>query len=128
PQAVLELSDEGTGVPERRVLHRVLAQDQHGELGQVVTGEDVQRAALELLPHRREAVAVEAGAVADPEGLGHAVASRPGPDGPANACAMSSQCPASAPTATSAVSARCVRWVASRQKSYADPLTRCAAS
>ncbi len=70
-EAVLELADEGPGVPQRRVLQLVAAEDQHRQLGQVVTGEDVQRPALEHLAHRREPVAVEAGAVADPEDVSH---------------------------------------------------------
>ena len=41
---------------------------------------------------------------------------------------MSSHRSASGPTATRAVSARCTRWVTSRQKSYAGPVTVCAAS
>ena len=36
---------------------------------------------------------------------------------------MVSQCSASAPLATRSVSSRCTRWVTSRQKSYADPVT-----
>ena len=83
-------------------------------------------AALEHLAHRREPVAVEAGAVADPQrdALSHE-APVPRPAGPAKAWAMSSHRSASAPTATRSVSARWTRWVTSRQKSYGragDPL------
>ena len=41
---------------------------------------------------------------------------------------MDSQVLASRPTATREVSARLTRWVTSRQKSYAEPVTVCAAS
>ncbi len=92
PRRVLDLRHERSCVAEVGVLHRVLAEDQHGQLGQVVAGEDVERstvrAALEHLAHRREAVAVEAGAVADQQrGLARLgiAASRPGPDGPGEA-------------------------------------------
>ena len=67
PEAVLDLADEGAGVAEAGVLELVAAEDEHGELGEVVAGDDVQLAALELLAHRAEPVAVEAGAVADPQ-------------------------------------------------------------
>ena len=127
PEAVLDLAHEGARVAERGVLHRVLAEDQHGQLGEVVAGEDVERAAVEHLAHRAEAVAVEAGAVADPEHAAHRCA-LPSPGGPAKACAMPSHRSASSPTATRSVSSRCTRWVASRQKSYAEPVTDCAAS
>ena len=50
-EAVLDLTDEGAGVAERGVLELVLAEDEHGELGEVVAGEDVELAALEHLPH-----------------------------------------------------------------------------
>ena len=41
-EAVLDLADEGAGVAEGRVLELVLAEDEHGELGEVVAGEDVE--------------------------------------------------------------------------------------
>ena len=101
PEAVLELTDEGLRVAQRRVLHRVLAEDQHGQLGEVVAGQDVEAlsiflATLEHLAHRGEPVAVEAGAVADAS----LRCARPSPAGPANAWAIVSHCSASAPTAT----------------------------
>ena len=124
PEAVLDLADEGARVAEARVLHRVLAEDQHGELGEVVAGEDVEAlavtGALDHLAHRGQAVAVEAGAVADAERLSHGAASlgsRPPPAGPAKHWAMSSHASAPGPSATRSVSARWTRWVASRQKS-----------
>src|SRR6185437_12466841 len=45
----------------------VPAQDQHGEFGQVVAGEVVDLTAGEHLAHGREPVAVEPGAVRDPD-------------------------------------------------------------
>ena len=70
-EAVLGLAEEGAGVAERGILHLVAPEDEHGQLGEVVAGEHVEGAALEHLAHRGEAVAVEAGAVADEEGLRH---------------------------------------------------------
>ncbi len=69
-EAVLDLADEGAGVAERGVLHGVATEDEHRQLGEVVAGEDVQRPALQHLAHRGQPVAVEAGAVADPQGTG----------------------------------------------------------
>ena len=63
----LDLAHERAGVAERGVLHGVAAEDEHGQLGQVVAGEDVELAPLELLAHRAEPVAVEPRAVADPQ-------------------------------------------------------------
>src|SRR3546814_1238083 len=83
--------------------------------------------ALEHLPHRGEPVAIEAGAVPDPYDA-HLRASRPVPGFPAKHWAMPSHVSASVPTATRSVSARLMRWVTSRQKSWAEPVTRCAAS
>ena len=81
-EAVLELADEGARVAERGVLHRVLAEDQHRQLGEVVTGEAVEAlpvgAALEHLAHRGQPVAVEAGAVADAQHPGGRAARPPG--------------------------------------------------
>ncbi len=96
PEAVLGLADEGAGVAERGVLHGVATEDEHRQLGEVVAGEDVQRPALEHLAHRGQPVAVEAGAVADPQHAGHRAA-LPSPGGPAKAWAMSSQRSASGP-------------------------------
>src|SRR5580693_1132570 len=66
-EAVLKLAQEGPGVAEVGVLQPVPAQNEHGELGQVVAGQDVQLAAFEHLSHGGEPVAVEAGRVADPD-------------------------------------------------------------
>ena len=75
-QAVLDLAHEGAGVAQPGVLELVTTEDQHGQLGEVVAGEDVEPpravraldAPLQHLAHRGEPVAVEAGAVADQEG------------------------------------------------------------
>ena len=70
-QTGLELLEEGPRVPEGRVLQPVPAEDQHGQLGQVVAGQHVERTAGEHLVDRAEPVAVEAGRVADPDRRGH---------------------------------------------------------
>src|SRR5690606_41627107 len=41
-EAVLELAEEGLGVTELGALHPVAAEDEHGQLGEVVAGEDVR--------------------------------------------------------------------------------------
>lgn len=130
-----ELAQEGGGVALLRVLEAAAAEDQHGQLGEVVAGEDVEGAAGEHLAYGVEAVAVEAGGVADPEGpggggAGHRLPScsargrRPGPGGPAKAWAMESHWSASCPSAVTARSARWARWVTRRQKSRSGPVTR----
>src|SRR5690606_9602140 len=133
-QAVLDLADEGPGVPGLRVLEGVLGEDEHGELGEVVAGDDVEaRRALEELAQGGEPVAVEPGAVADEErpvsDSRHqaTLGARPPPAGPAKHWAMSSHVSAIAPAASRSVSARLTRCVTSRQKSRAGPVTRCSA-
>src|SRR4029077_10852524 len=64
-QALLELGQERLGVAAIRVLHPVAAKNQHGQLGQVVTGEVIQLAAGQHLAHRGESVTVEPRAVSD---------------------------------------------------------------
>jgi hypothetical protein len=49
------------------VLQLVAAEDEHGQLGEVVAGEDVELAAGEHLADGVEPVAVEPGGVADTE-------------------------------------------------------------
>src|SRR3984885_8191770 len=66
PQALLELGQEGLGVAAFGMFHPVAAEDQHGQLGQVVTGDVVELAADQHLAHRRMPVAVEARTVSDP--------------------------------------------------------------
>lgn len=66
-EAVVHLAQEGPGVAEARILQAVPGEDQHGEFGEVVAGEDVQRAIGEHLPDGREAVTVEARSIADPQ-------------------------------------------------------------
>ena len=109
-EAVLDLADEGPGVAERRVLELVLAEDQHRQLGEVVAGQHVELARPRSISRiAAEPVAVEAGAVADPQaslGRGGRFGLRPSPGWPAKAWAMSSHRSASAPVATRSVSAR----------------------
>ena len=137
-QAVGDLGDEGARVAERGILELVLAQDQHGQLGEVVTGDDVdlrRPRAARAWPRggrrrnrcscRRGGPGLETLAGARPQ---PPVGPRPSPGGPAKAWAMSSQRSASGPVATRSRSSRWRRWVTRRQKSYADPRTDCAAS
>src|SRR5262245_1215158 len=111
------------------VLLSGLPQDQHGQLGEVVAGEHVDRAAVDHLPRRREPVAVEAGTVGDPDRAPHASAlARPGPGAPAKACAMETHSFATGPCTVRWVSSTWRRWVTVRQKSSAGPSTRSAAA
>ncbi len=66
---LLHLAQERGGVAEARVLAAGLPQDEHGELGEVVAGQHVDRAGQHL-PGRAEAVTVEPGAVRDADGPG----------------------------------------------------------
>ena len=68
-EALLHLGKEAGGVPLGRVPAARAPQDQHGQLGQVVAGEHVDRAAFQQLPRGGAAVAVEAGAVGDAQRL-----------------------------------------------------------
>lgn len=68
-EAFLELAQEGLGVAAAGVFEAVAAEDEHGEFGEVVAGEDVEGAAGEHVAQGVEAVAVEAGGVADAQGL-----------------------------------------------------------
>lgn len=70
PEPVLQLPQKGLGVAAGGVLQTVPAEDQHGQLGEIVAGQDVQGTAGEHLAQRIEAVAVEAGGIADAEGGG----------------------------------------------------------
>ena len=63
----LELGEHRPGVAGVGILLPGLPQDEHGQLGEVVTGEHVDGAALDHLPGRLHAVAVEPGGVADPD-------------------------------------------------------------
>src|ERR1700735_4153015 len=49
---------------------------------------------------------------------------RPGPAGPAKACAIEIHCAATGPVTTSPVSSRCLRCVTTQQKSNASPSMR----
>lgn len=68
-QGVLHLAQEGAGVSGGGVLQPVAGQDEHGQFGEVVAGEDVEVAAGQHLAQGVGAVAVEAGEVADAQGL-----------------------------------------------------------
>ncbi|CAM4177846.1 hypothetical protein NORO109296_21975 [Nocardiopsis rhodophaea] len=67
PEALLHLPRKRARVPEIGVPQPVPAQDEHGELGEVVAGQHIQPTVLKHLPHRGEAVPVEPGGVADPQ-------------------------------------------------------------
>jgi hypothetical protein len=73
---VLELCEEGLGEPAVGVLGLVLGEDEHGQLGQPVTGEHVDGAAVDHLARRRQPIAVEPAAIGHPQRIGHETASR----------------------------------------------------
>ena len=52
-ERLLHLAQEGLGVPLAGVGQAVAAEDEHGQLGQVVAGEHVERAAGRASPARR---------------------------------------------------------------------------
>ena len=108
------------------------SRDQHGQLGQVVAGQHVDRAAVDHLPggaeagRRRSPSSWRCGPAAGgrhqavAHGWPPASGRAPG-RGPANAWAMASHCCATGPSTARARSSRCRRWVTSRQKSSAVP-------
>ena len=51
-QAFFELLDERAGIPGLGVLGQLPPENQHGELGQVIAGDHIDRTAVELLAHR----------------------------------------------------------------------------
>ena len=61
----VEVPEEGRRVARGAVLGARLAEDQHRDLGEVVTGEDVDAAGSRQVGHGRSPVAVEARAVPD---------------------------------------------------------------
>ncbi len=65
-QYLLKLGQERPGVAGPPAEHG-LAEQQHGELGQPVAGEHVDRPALDHLPRGRDPVPVEPAAVGDPQ-------------------------------------------------------------
>ena len=67
PEHLLHLGQEGVGPAPGRVALAALPQDEHGQLGQPVAGEDVDGPALDHLAGGRQAVTVEARAVGDPQ-------------------------------------------------------------
>ena len=68
---LLQLAEEGPRVAEPRILHTVLQQDHEGQLGEIVAGEDVDRAALDHLARGAEAISVETAAIGDAQNVGH---------------------------------------------------------
>ncbi len=68
---LLHLGQEGVGAAPGRVALEPLPQDEHGQLGQPVPGEDVDGTALHHLAGGRQAVAVEARAVGDAQRRSH---------------------------------------------------------
>ena len=62
---LLHLAEEGARVAGVRVLHAILEEDHHRQLGEVVAGEHVDRPALDHLARGAQPVAVEAAAVGD---------------------------------------------------------------
>ena len=71
PHDLLHLGHEGAGVAAPRSLGPGAGQDQHGQLGQPVAGEEVDGPALHHLRRGRQPVAVEARAVGHPNRLSH---------------------------------------------------------
>ena len=61
----VEVLQEGGRIALGAVFGARLAEDQHRDLGEVVTGEDVDAAGARHVGHRRSAVTVEPGAVSD---------------------------------------------------------------
>ena len=107
----VELVEERDRVALGGVLGARLAEDQHGDLGEVVAGEDVDAAGGSHVGHGRGAVAVEAGAVADADRAPPLVACRrhavlatcavpSKPISPAGFASMSSSVTSSPSTAT----------------------------
>ena len=68
---LLDLGHERAGVAASGPLGLRTGEDEHGELGQPVARQVVDRAAFHHLPCGRDAVPVEAGAVGDADGGGH---------------------------------------------------------
>ena len=64
-QHLFHLGEKSPRVPAGRVFGLGLGQDEHGQLGQIVTAQDVDRSALDHLAGCGDAVAVKAGAIAD---------------------------------------------------------------
>ena len=68
---LFHLGEEGPRPPSAAVLPVALPQDEHGELGQPVAGQDVDGPTFDHLPRRGQAVTVETRAVGDAERFGH---------------------------------------------------------
>src|SRR5262249_61032225 len=65
------LAQEGARVAQVGIPQAILQQDHQRELGEIVAGEDVDRAVLDHLARRAQTIAVEAAAVGDAEHVGH---------------------------------------------------------
>ncbi len=121
---LLHLGEEGLGEAATRVLHEVLGEDQHGELGQPVAGEHVDRAAVDHLAGRRESVAVEPAAVGDADRVlgGHHGSSRR--TSSSWASTLSPGCTSTSATLPSIVAAmRCSTFIASSTTSVSPTTT-----
>ena len=52
-----QVREERRRVTRGRILQELLAQDEHGDLGQVIAGDEIHRAALDHLQKRARAIA-----------------------------------------------------------------------
>ena len=68
---LFHLSDERSGVASGRVLHLGPGQDQHGQLGQPIAGQHVDRTVVDHLGRGAEAIAIKARTVCDTDRLAH---------------------------------------------------------
>ena len=69
---VLELAQEGLGKTLLRILELILEQNHERELGEVIAGQNVNRAALDHLAGRGQTVPVKAAAVRNSKCFAHA--------------------------------------------------------
>ncbi len=68
---LFHLRHEGARIATARTLHPRPRQNQHGELGEPIAGQHIDRPTLDHLTRRRNPVAVEPGAIRYPNGFGH---------------------------------------------------------
>jgi hypothetical protein len=125
-QDVLELGEERACVPGCGVLLLGLPQDKHGQLGEVVTGEHIDRSALDHLPSGLDAVTIEPGAVGDPHRpRGHRVLSGRGVTSSAPELRSSAMRSSSRPSQLVRISALCSpTWAAPPRGSQEAPEKR----
>jgi hypothetical protein len=71
PHHLFHLRDERPGESSLRVLRPDATQDQHGQLGEPVAGQHVDRPALDHLERATRPIAEESGTVRDADRLGH---------------------------------------------------------